>query len=190
MLRNMAESKKRSVLIVIAMIMLITFTRAIDLKHNMNLHGDEHVFFNAAQSLKNYLLGSAETFEEEKEYPEGAYVFQLPFHILSAIYSNITGNSVNPCISGRLAAIFYFTLGAVLGCAMLYRFFSKKPIYIVTYALIMIFSLLHIEQSRYGTGDPITFPLLMAIIILTAQALDKSTDADGKIPTNIYIYIY
>jgi len=76
-------------------------------------------------------------------------------------------------LSGRIAAVFYFTVGAVLGCVIIYRFFSKKKLPIAIYGLIMVFSLFHEEQSRYGTGDAISLFLLMAIILLTASALNS-----------------
>lgn len=167
----MTKSRKYVVRIAAVMVLAILLTRALDLTHNMELHGDEHVFFNAAQSLKGYLFGSSPIFEEEKEYPEGAYVFQLPFHVLSAIYYRVTGNLVEPRISGRIASVFYFTLGAVFAYILICRFFSKRPECLISYALIVVFSLFHIEQSRYGTGDPISFFLLTAVILLTAMSL-------------------
>ena len=42
---------------------------------------------------------------------------------------------------------------------------------LAVYAAAIVFSLIHIEQSRYGTGDAVSFALLMAVILLTASAL-------------------
>lgn len=67
--------------------------------------------------------------------------------------------------------MFYFTCAVTLGCIILYRFFSKKPSILIFYGFITIFSIIHIEQSRYGTGDAISFFLLMLLILLTANGL-------------------
>lgn len=167
----MAQSKKNFKIIVLVTVLLILLTRGLTISHNMELHPDEHVFFNAAQSLKGYLSGSSPIYEEVKTYPEGAIVYQLPFHIFTAILNRVFDAGISPQLSGRIAAVFYFTAGAVLGLVLIYRFFSKKLIYSIVYSLTVIFSLFHIEQSRYGTGDPISYFLLMAIILLTATAL-------------------
>ena len=167
----MEKSRKQFIGIVLIMVFMIALTRGLTLSHNMELHPDEHVFYNAAQSLKGYLSGSSPVYEEVKEYPEGAIVLQLPFHILTAIINRLAGADISPRLSGRIAAVFYFTVGAVLGCVVFHRFFSKKPLPLAVYAAAVVFSLIHIEQSRYGTGDAISFALLMAVIFLTVSAL-------------------
>ena len=78
-------------------------------------------------------------------------------------------------MSGRIAAVFYFTVGAVLGCVVLYRYFTKNIASLAIYSAIIVFSIIHITQSRYGTADAITFPLLMAVILLTALSLEQNT---------------
>lgn len=167
----MAQSKKNFRIIVLVTVLLILLTRGLTISHNMELHCDEQVFYNAAQSLKGYLFGSSPFYEEVKEYPEGAIVYQLPFHVLTTIINRVFDAGISPQLSGRIASVFYFTAGAVLGLVLIYRFFSKKPIYSVLYGLTIVFSLFHIEQSRYGTGDAISYFLLMAIILLTATAI-------------------
>lgn len=167
----MEKSKKQTRAIIISMVLLILFTRALTASHNMYLHGDEHVFYTAAQSLKGFISGSSDVYEEVKEYPEGAIVLQLPFHIFTAILNRLTNADISPRLSGRIASVFYFTVGAVLGSVIVYRLLSKKPLATLSYSLIVIFSIMHIEQSRYGTGDAISFFLLMAVILLVAQGL-------------------
>lgn len=171
--RRMEKSRKQFIGIVLIMVFMIALTRGLTISHNMELHPDEHVFYNAAQSLKGYIFGSSPIYEEEKEYPEGAIVLQLPFHILTAIINRLAGTNISPQLSGRIAAVFYFAIGAVLGCIIIYRFLSQKRLYIAIYSLIMIFSLFHEEQSRYGTGDAISLFLLMATILLAASALSS-----------------
>lgn len=158
-----------------AIIVFITFTvlltRGFTVSHNMYLHCDEHVFFEAAQSLKGYIFGSSPFYEEVKEYPEGAIVLQLPFHVITAIINRLASANISPRLSGRIAAVFYFTCAVILGCIVLHRFFSKRPSTLIFYGLITLFSIMHIEQSRYGTGDAISFFLLMLLILLTATGL-------------------
>lgn len=167
----MKKSRKKEIVIIVLMCALILFTRALTVAHNMYLHADEHVFYEAAQSLKGYLSGSSPVYEEVKEYPEGAIVLQLPFHILTAIVNRLSDSAISPRLSGRLAAVFYFTLGAVMGCALIRRFLSDKPSCIAVFALTAVFGIMNIEQSRYGTGDAISFFLLMALIYLSAESL-------------------
>ena len=112
----MEKSRKRFIGIVVIMVFMIALTRGLTISHNMELHSDEHVFFTAAQSLKGYISGSSPVYEEVKEYPEGAIVLQVPFHILTAIINRLAGADISPRLSGRIAAVFYFTVGAVLGC--------------------------------------------------------------------------
>lgn len=169
----MKQSNKKAYIVVAVMIFMIIFTRAITISHNMELHPDEHVFYNAAQSLKNCIFDSTQVFEEEKEYPEGAFVLQLPFHILSSIIYRLSGISVSPQLSGRIAAVFYFTAGAVIGCAILYKYLSQKLTSLIIYGCTIVFSVIHITQSRYGTSDAITLSLLMAVIYLAARSLDS-----------------
>ena len=169
----MENSKKKTQFIVMAMVVLIVLTRALTISHNMELHADEHVFYTAAQSLKGYLSGSSPIYEEVKEYPEGAIVMQLPFHIMTAVINRLFNCSITPQLSGRIAAVFYFTAGAVLGCIILYRYFSQKPLYMMLYSLILVFSIRHIIQSRYGTADAITLFLLMAVLLLTAESMTR-----------------
>lgn len=169
--RRMEKSRKQFIGIVLIMVFMIALTRGLTISHNMELHADERVFFTAAQSLKGYISGSSPVYEEVKEYPEGAIVLQVPFHILTAIISRLAGADISPRLSGRIAAVFYFTVGAVLGCVIIYRFFGYKKLPIAIYGLIIVFSLFHEEQSRYGTGDAISLFLLMAIILLAASAL-------------------
>ena len=127
--RRMEKSRKQFIGIVLIMVFMIALTRGLTISHNMELHGDEHVFFTAAQSLKGYISGSSPVYEEVKEYPEGAIVLQVPFHILTAIINRLAGADISPRLSGRIAAVFYFTVGAVLGCVVFRRFFSNQCLY-------------------------------------------------------------
>lgn len=164
---------KKAISITLLIVLMLIFTRVISVSHNIGLSPDEPVFFSAAQSLKGFIFGSSSVYEEVKEYPEGAIVLQLPFHILTALINRFANTAISPALSGRIASVFYFICGTILGCFILYKFFSKKLSTLVVYGLITVFSIMHIEQSRYGTGDPISFFLLMLLIYLAASALSS-----------------
>ena len=110
--------------LIIFFILVIVSTRAVTIGHNMLLHPDESVFFSASESLKQYLVGSAKEYEEEKEYPEGAIVLQLPFHIGGAVLRKIIGIDFSARLIGRISSVFYFSAGMVLGFIILDKFFS------------------------------------------------------------------
>ena len=154
-------------LLLISCLLLFT-TRLMTVTHNMELHPDEHVFFKAADSLMRYLSGTAETFEEVKEYPEGAIVLQMPFHFAAELLRRWTGVDLPLRLRSRLASVFYFTFGAALGIIIEYRFFGKNKRSAAAYSAICLFSIMHIEQSRYGTGDAISLFLTMIILYLSA----------------------
>jgi len=80
-----------------------------------------------------------------------------------------------PRLIGRVAAVTYFMAGVSLGYYFLKRFMNEHRHARLIYALISVFSLFQIEQSRYGTGDVVSFFLLMLIIVLCCHALMAST---------------
>lgn len=171
----MKKTRKKEITIIVLTCVLVLFTRALTVTHNMYLHSDEHVFFQAAQNLKGYLFGNSPFYEEVKEYPEGAIVLQLPFHILTAIINRLSDCAISPRLSGRLAAVVYFTLGSAVGCALIRRFLSDNLSCMAIFGLTTVFGLMNIEQSRYGTGDAISFFLLMVLIFLSAESLTSQT---------------
>ena len=159
--------------IVIVFACLLLLTRALTLTHNMRLHPDEHVFVKSSISLLNSLIRSTVSYETVKPYPEGTFVFHLPFHALQYILFRITGISQDPYIWGRIAGVFYFFMGWLLGSNILYSYFTKSRISLSVYGLAMCFSLLQIEQSRYGTGDPVSFFVINTILLCCAVYIRK-----------------
>lgn len=149
-------------------IFLLLATRLITVRHNMNLHPDEPVFYRAADSLMHFMEGTGDSFEEVKEYPEGAIVLQMPFHIAADILRCFTSIDLSMRLCSRLASVFYFTLGAVLGIIIEYRFLGKNKRSTIAYSAILLLSIMHIEQSRYGTGDAISLFLTMGILYFSA----------------------
>lgn len=186
-MESAVSKKRKAIFIIFLMVGILIFSRSITISHNMYLHCDEHVFYNAAQSLKGYLSGSSPVYEEEKEYPEGAIVLQLPFHILTAIINRLTGAGISPQLSGRVASVFYFICAAILGFVIVFRYFSARAHTLIIYSLIVSFSIMHIEQSRYGTGDAISFFLLMAVILLTAAAISSDRHAFALIVFSAFV---
>ena len=116
--------------------LLLLGTRLMTVTHNMELHPDEHVFFQAADSLMRFLRGTGEAFEEVKEYPEGAIVLQMPFHLAGDLLRRWTGIDLSMRLCSRLASVFYFTVGAALGIVIEYRFFAKNKRAAAAYAAI------------------------------------------------------
>ena len=164
-------SRKRVLLyIVLAMLALIAITRLPTLRHGLKLHPDELVFFSSASSL---FLDSP--YHVYKIYPEGAFLMQMPFQMLRQLVLLLIkygsgAQLFGAHLTGRLAAVLYFSLGAVLGCTFLAQT-QKKTLPILFYAIAIVFSLFQIEQSRYGTGEAPSFFLMMAMLNLLALFL-------------------
>ena len=161
-------SRKRILLyIVLSMLVLIAITRLPTLRHGLKLHPDELVFFSSASSL---FLNSQ--YHVYKLYPEGAFLMQMPFQMLRQLVLLFikygSGSQLfGAHMTGRFAAVLYFSLGAVLGCTFLHMT-QKKTLPIVLFAVTIVFSLFQIEQSRYGTGEAPSFFLMMAMLNLLA----------------------
>jgi hypothetical protein len=130
------------------------------MNHEITLHGDERVFYSSASSV----FKDDYSFVSLKDYPGGAFVFQMPFQFVGKVISAKFPNSLSERQWGRLASIFYFSAACLMGGVILWRNFGKRPLAVLFYALIMVFGLLQIEQSRYGTGDAISFFVLMVIL--------------------------
>jgi len=160
------RAKKREWICLAAMLGLIVLTRALGLTHEMVNHPDEHVFVQGSASLCGALLDGTE-FTETKPYPEGSYFFFLPFQMLAALIGRMSGAEQAVRVWNRAAAVVYYCIGSALGWGILKKYFGGgKSLWM--YALLAVFSLIHIEQSRFGTGDAISFALLMGVIDCTA----------------------
>lgn len=144
-----------------AVLIAIFLTRLPALMHNAHLHPDEPVFYHAAQNL----LGMGQT-QSTKYYPEGSFVLHAPFQLIAILFS------VNERLMGRIAGLLYFILGAYVGLMVLRRYFSKTSASITVYLLTMAFGLMHIEQSRYATGDTASFLFLMLLIFFSAMGME------------------
>lgn len=153
--------------------LLLILTRLITIRHNILIHPDEHVFFISAQRLMHSLLESETVYTQLVDYPEGAFVLHLPFHLVFALFTRITGRQISYRLIGRIASVCYFLVATGVGLLILKRYFENFRICAAVFLLTMTFGLMHIEQSRYGTGDPASFFLLMSLLALTAQATQK-----------------
>lgn len=146
-------------------VLIILITRGLSLTYQMDLHPDENKFFDAASSLLESLLYGTE-YVEEKPYPEGAYLFHLPFQGLRMLTERLLDWQLTPRFWGRVASVFYFTLAVLMGMDLLRRRLGGGKPAVALYALSMCFSLFFLEQSRYGTGDMISLFMLMGILEL------------------------
>ena len=162
--------RKQLVLLVFLFFLAILGTRIVTMRHGMSLHADEGAFFKSASSV----VYPDYSFRQFMNYPGGAFVFQMPFQFFGRIFAQMSGEQNegdNAEITmqtmqeaGRAASIFYFSVGFLLGAVLLWRNFGRQRRAVILYGLMMLFSIFHIEQSRYGTGDAITFFVLMVIL--------------------------
>lgn len=158
-----------------AVLLFIILSRSLGITYNLSLNPDEVVFAYGSKSLAQSILHADVEFSELKEYPEGAYVLQLPFQMLrEAIGSSHWFWKASRCWS-RISSVFYFVLAVIYGVMILTQYMSKSKLAGLLYTLTMCFSLFFIEHSRYGVGDMGSLWLLMAIIYHSArgQETDK-----------------
>lgn len=155
-------------LFLLVMLAAIGASRIPGLMHGGNLHTDEQVFLNAAENLSNFLLGRVQTYVTPKFYPEGGFTLHTPMQLLRMIFAP-GGNRV---LWGRLTGLLYFLLGTSLGLLLLKKFFTKEKSAVFLYLLTMGFGLIHVEQSRYATGDTATFLFLMALLYFSFRGME------------------
>jgi len=160
-------------MICIVIVLLLTVaSRGIGLTYNLSIHPDESAFYTASESLARHILDPDVPFVEEKEYPEGAYVLQLPFQLMKEFLGIPHWFWQSAQCWSRVSSLFYFTLSAIYGILILTKFMSRSKVAAILYALTMCFSLFFIEHSRYGVGDMGSLWLLMAIVYHCACALE------------------
>lgn len=178
------EKKSNRLLITAIILALILVTRGLSLEYQLAIHPDEYKFARATDSLMHSMLEPGREFTEVKEYPEGAYLFHLPFHFLGKLMENTFGIEYNMGLCGRVSSVFYFCLAVLIGMKILREYLHGSVVAELFFGLGMCFSLFFIEHSRYGTGDMISLFLLLAIIWLTAKAADDGFK--GARPILIY----
>ena len=161
------RSFKRGVLI-FAAIALIFLTRLPGLMHNASLHPDEPVFYNSARNLALFLTGQADSYVPTKFYPEGGFTLHTPFQLLKLLFGS---SDTDGRFIGRIAGCVYFLLGTAMGLKLLRGFFTKDPAASAVYLATMLFGLMHIEQSRYATGDSASFLFLMVLLYFSAKGM-------------------
>ena len=169
----MRKDRNSNVAFSICMIAILLFTiasRFMGLTYNLSIHPDESEFYNGSKSLARSILDPDVPFVEEKEYPEGAYVLQMPFQIIKELIGSSHWFWRSAQCWSRISSVFYFALAVIYGVLILTKFMSRSKTAAILYALTMCFSLFFIEHSRYGVGDMSSLWLLMAIIYHSAQA--------------------
>lgn len=156
---------------IIAVLLVTILSRSAGLTYNLSIHPDESEFYNGSASLAASILDPDVPFVEEKEYPEGAYILQLPFQLMRIFLGSSHWFWRSSHCWNRIASLFYFVLAMIYGVMILTRFMSRSRVAAVLYAVTMCFSLFFIEHSRYGVGDMGSLWLLMVIIYHCACAL-------------------
>ena len=154
-----------------ALLLFMVLSRAVGLTYNLSIHPDESEFYNGSKSLAQSILDPNVPFEEEKEYPEGAYVLQLPFQLMKELLDSDHWFWRSAQCWSRISSVFYFVLAVVYGVLILTKYMSQSKLAAILYVLTMCFSLFFIEHSRYGVGDMGSLFLLMVCIYHCAGAL-------------------
>lgn len=168
---NNEKAKKWCVVgIVFFTIAILAFSRGITLTYNMEMHPDERVFYQGTDNLLTSILYPGTEFIEVKEYPEGAYLYHLPFILIGRVLHYCGIVEYHARLWVRISSVCYFIGATLLGIRLLWKYFSRNLIPLSIYSLTMCFSVFFIEHSRYGVGDMISTFLLMLIIDLTAKA--------------------
>lgn len=157
-------------LVCFCMLLGIFITRGLTLTHNKMMHPDEFVFYGSTEALMNDLLYD-EKYEPLKAYPEGTYVFRLPFQLLAQVVELDENYEANVYLWGRISSVLYYSVGCLLGLWLVVNVLGGGKSGAVIYALAVTFSLFQTEISRYGTFDPVSFMVLMFALVMTAKYL-------------------
>lgn len=155
--------------LVLLVLLAIGASRLPGLMHGSDLHTDEMVFLRSAQNLSAFLLGNADTYKTAKFYPEGGFTLHTPMQLVRMVC--FTG--LSSVQAGRLTGLIFFLMGVLLGFVVLRRFFTRDRSAAVIYFLIMAFGLIHVEQSRYATGDTATFFFLMVLLYQSFRGMER-----------------
>lgn len=163
------KKTNRLYFLLLSLIPVIGALRLPGLMHGSSLHTDEMVFLRSARSLAALLLGQAGTYETAKFYPEGGFTLHMPAQLVRMI----AAPGADSLLWGRMTGLIFFLLGVGLGLAVLRRFFCRDTSAAVLYLLTMGFGLIHVEQSRYATGDTATFFFLMVLLYQSFRGMES-----------------
>lgn len=161
----------KTILVCAAFFCLMLLTRYAALTHNGYLHPDEMVFYRSAGFLADFLTGKAPSYAPTKYYPEGGFVLLMPFELVHRWVSPIFEQDAR--FFGRIGGVLYFLIGVGLGLKILRQYFTKDSGTTVIYLTTMLFGLLHVELSRYATGDTASFLFLMLLILFSAKGMES-----------------
>ncbi len=156
-------------LVILLLLLAIGASRIPGLMHGSGLHTDEMVFLKSAQNLSSFLLGNTHSYETVKFYPEGGFTLHTPMQLARMVLRP----DMDSVFAGRLAGLICFLLGAGMGIYVLRRFFTKSRAAAFLYLLTMAFGLIHVEQSRYATGDTATALFLMVLLYFSFRGCES-----------------
>ena len=148
---------------------LILLTRGLTIAHNIYLHPDEYVFYRSTAKLIDFMQGKSEAYEPVRLYPEGTFVFHVPFQWICRLISP----NFDLQLSSRIASVVFYTVGVIFGFLLLRKFFGNSLRTFVIYGTTAVLALFHLEQSRYGTSDPLSFMLLMMLLFFGALVYEQ-----------------
>lgn len=168
------KKNKYFYLILFAVLLTIGASRLPGLLHGSTLHTDERVFLTAAENLSKFLLGQAASYETPKFYPEGGFTLHTPMQLLR-LALHLGGERI---LFGRLNGLLLFLAGTALGASLLRKYYTKDIWAQVLYLLTMAFGLIHVEQSRYATGDTGTFVFLMVLLLFSFRGAERKRLSD------------
>ena len=168
------NQKIRAVCIAAAMIVGLILTRGISLDYCIYSHPDEPVFYGSTEALMLAIFHGEKPYEPIKAYPEGTYIFRLPFQLLAQKLPMDAEYAASVAIWGRISSVFSYSIGCLLGLWLVYCVLGGGIAGAAMFALTVIFGLFQIEQSRYGTFDPISFFLIALLLVLISLYIRKN----------------
>lgn len=171
------QNKRFFLIMLIVLLALIAVTRGLTIRRNNMIHPDELVFYSSTELLVLDWVYGEDDYEPVKPYPEATYVFRVPFQILAKLIDVEESYDRNVCLFGRISSVFYYSIGAVLGLWLVLNALGGGRAGAIIYVLTVAFSPFQIEQSRYGTFDPLSFFVLMLILVCLTQYMHQGKNS-------------
>ena len=111
---------------IVAVLLVAIASRGVGLTYNLSIHPDESEFYTASESLARHILDPEVPFEEEKEYPEGGYILQMPFQLMKELLKSSHWFWSSAQCWSRISSVFYFVLATIYGILILTKYMSRS----------------------------------------------------------------